>query len=39
MQALLTDGTAALGASVQATTWSSVAGVAIGLVIAFAVAL
>ncbi|MFN3320876.1 MAG: methyl-accepting chemotaxis protein [Allorhizobium sp.] len=39
MQALLTDGTAALGASVQSTTWSSVAGVAIGLVIAFAVAL
>jgi methyl-accepting chemotaxis protein len=39
MQALLTDGTAALGASVQSTTLSSVAGVAIGLVIAFAVAL
>ncbi len=39
MQALLNDGTAALGASVQSTTWSSVAGVAIGLVIAFGVAL
>jgi methyl-accepting chemotaxis protein len=39
MQGLLTDGTTALGASVASHTWSSVAGVAAGLVIACAVAL
>ncbi|PYB73366.1 methyl-accepting chemotaxis protein [Rhizobium wuzhouense] len=39
MQTLLNDGTAALGASVQSTTWSSVTGVALGLVIALAFAL
>ncbi|MCZ8180257.1 MAG: methyl-accepting chemotaxis protein [Rhizobium sp.] len=39
MQTLLTDGTAALGADVEVATWKSLAGVAGGLVIAFAVAL
>jgi methyl-accepting chemotaxis protein len=39
MQGLLTDGTTALGTSVASATWSSVAGVAAGLVIAFAAAL
>jgi methyl-accepting chemotaxis protein len=39
MQTLLTDGTTALGASVDSATRSSIVGVAAGLVIAFAVAL
>jgi methyl-accepting chemotaxis protein len=39
MQALLTDGTAALGAEVDVATWQSIAGVAAGLVVAFAVAM